>query len=424
VKLSTPFNLLLALVLLAACPAAREPAQPAQPAQPPQATEAVPELQPSSSDDSEERNSLASLANGATVIERTGEGYLAVSAVNVIDGNPDGFWLAPPGDLPQSVTIGLPARTRITSVGLRSQATDAFHLRKARVEVASGEGAFQPVTDVTLKDSRDLLLFDVKPVDADRVRLTMLSGPVPGHEVRLDSFVVRGQELEPPTPPRLTGSWKVNGYDTVFAQSGSHVTGVIRMGKEPLHFEGGVDGNRMLRLLWTRGLEFGYAAMAVSRDGKHLSGIDWHEEPIPLFFDDAWFGERAGDAALADDTQPFAVTFLQRSGRWPLFGLSFRPDGSLDTSASEATLRVLVTLMARPPAPIRFVSHEFREATASANHTRAQSALDALRAELTRRGTNLANVQFVTEGSDHPRQLAVTQPMRELYSSVDLEIQR
>ncbi len=180
----------------------------------------------------------------------------------------------------------------------------------------------------------------------------------------------------------------------------------------------------MLRLLWVRGLEFGYAAMTVSRDGKHLSGIDWHEEPIPLFFDDTWFGERVGDAAPADETQRFADTFLRRSGRWPLFGLSFRADGSLDAAASETTLRVLVTLMTKPPGPIRFVSHEFREATAAANHTRAQRALDALRAELAHRGADLANVQFIAAGSDHPRQLAVTQPMRELYSSVDLEIQR
>lgn len=414
-KLSIPSSLLLAGLLLAACPAAHEPAAPAQ---------AAPELQPSSSDDREERNSLASLANGATVIDRTGEAYLALSAVNVIDGNPEGVWLAPPGDLPQSVTIGLPARTRITSVGLRSQAKDAFHLRKARVEGATADGTFQLVTEVTLKDGPELQLFDVKPVETDRVRVTMLSGPVPGHEVRLDSFVVRGQELEPPAFPRIAGSWKVNGRDTAFAQSGDHVTGVMQMGKEPLHLEGGVDGSRMLRLLWVRGLEFGVAAMTVSRDGKHLSGIDWHEEPIPLFFDDSWFGERVGDVTPADETQLFAVSYLRRCGRWPLFGLSFRADGSLDAAASDTTLRVLITLMTKPPRPIRFVSHEFREATAAANHTHAQRALDALRAELARRGANLANVQFITAGSDHPRQLAVTQTMRELYSSVDLEIQR
>jgi hypothetical protein len=33
-------------------------------------------------------------------------------------------------------------------------------------------------------------------------------------------------------------------------------------------------------------------------------------------------------------------------------------------------------------------------------------------------------VQFVTAGSDNPRQVACTQTMRELYSSIDFEIQR
>jgi len=66
-------------------------------------------------------------------------------------------------------------------------------------------------------------------------------------------------------------------------------------------------------------------------------------------------------------------------------------------------------------------SDPLRLATNSRGHGRreshrAQRALDALRAELAHRGAVLANVQFIAAGSDHPRQLAVTQPMRELYS--------
>jgi len=97
------------------------------------------------------------------VIDRTGEAYLRAlrgqrhrRQSRRVSGSP----------LRATCRVGhhrLPARTRITSVGLRSQANDVFHLRKARIEVASGEGAFQPVTEVTLKDGRDMLFFEVKP---------------------------------------------------------------------------------------------------------------------------------------------------------------------------------------------------------------------------------------------------------------------
>jgi hypothetical protein len=399
---------------MAGCPAARETPKPeaAKPA----------ELKPSSGDDREERNNLASLADGACVVERTGEAYLGASALNLIDGNPDSQWLAPPHDMPQSATVALPARSRITAVGVRSEGKGDFHLRTATVEAATGNGGFRKIADITLNDTPDAQLFNVTPVEADRVRVTMLSGPKPGHEVRAESFIVRGQELEPPTPPHLAGSWKMNGRDASFAQFGNHVIGVIQINRLPMLLEGGVEGSRMLRLAWIRGAEFGVAAGSVSRDGKHNNLIDWHEEPIPLFFDEAWFGDRTSDATPADDSETFAVSLLRHTGRWPLYGIAFRPDGSIDAAASEHALRVLAAVIARSPVPLRLVSHELREATPAANRARAQRALDALQAELKKRNVNLANVQLVTAGSDNPRQLAVTEPARLLYSSVDLEI--
>jgi len=39
---------------------------------------------------------------------------------------------------------------------------------------------------------------------------------------------------------------------------------VIQYNKMPVYVEGGVDRDRMLRLLWIRGLEFGLGAATVS----------------------------------------------------------------------------------------------------------------------------------------------------------------
>jgi hypothetical protein len=411
---------LAALLLLTACPGKQESAS-SKPAA------AAPPIVATSSDDRDERHNLASLANGGCVVNRTGEAYLSVSAISVIDGNPDSYWSPPPHDLPQSITVALPARSKVESIGLRSHAQGPHHLHEARVEAAVGGGAFATIANVTMKDTADTQFFTVTPVEADTLRLTILSGVAGGKDVAVDSLIARGSELEPPVTPHVAGTWKINGRDASLAQFGNHLAGAMQINKEPMHFEGGIDSNRMLRLLWIRGAEFGIAAVTVSRDGKHLCGLDWHEEPIPLFHDEQWFGERVSDAMPADDSETFGVTYIQRTGRWPLFGLAFGPDGTLDVAASDHALTVLANVIAKAPASIslRFVSHEFREATAAANGKRARRALDTLHAELVKRHANLAKVQqYIAAGSEAPRQIPVTDTMRLLYSSMDLEIRR
>jgi len=138
---------LSAALLLSACPKSRHAAPP------PHAEPSRPEEMPTSGDDTAERTSLGSLASGACVIDRTGEDTLGVSALSAIDGNPDSGWVGPAQDLPQSLTVGLPVRTRVTSIGLRSTMKKPFRLRDARVEAANGNGPFATIATVTLKDS-------------------------------------------------------------------------------------------------------------------------------------------------------------------------------------------------------------------------------------------------------------------------------
>jgi len=68
------------------------------------------------------------------------------------------------------------------------------------------------------------------------------------------------------------------------------------------------------------------------------------------------------------------------------------------------------------PPGTRIIAHEFREATPEKNKQRAQREIERLRA------AGLKDVTFVAAGSDAPRQEPVTEPMRLMYSSVDVEI--
>jgi hypothetical protein len=346
--------------------------------------------------DDAERTSILELARGATVIDRTGEVLLDFSAARAIDGEPGSFWMNPPHDLPQSMTIALPARSRIDRLGIRTVSNGAFTAGHVAFESSIDGRTFTPVITIKAADSDEPQWSDVKPFEASLIRVTLVDAFLPQHDVRLQSVLARGSELEPPHPGDIAGCWSINGEAAQFVRTGGRVTGVLYTGKEPMHFDGGVDA-RVVRLNWVRGNDYGTSMLAVSPDGKHLSGLNWHEEAIPLFFDTSWFGDRAPcTSTLAAFDVPMAL--LRRTGRFQLYDASELPR----------------LLKAIPDAVL--VAHEFRFQTAEENRRAAQQALDRLHLP--------SGIKFVVQGSDAARQQPVTDVMRALYSTVDVEIRR
>lgn len=397
----------VALMLLAAC--ANE--GPAPPPGPPQKPIVIP---PPS--DAEERTSLLDLGRGSAIVSRTGEIVLEMSALGAIDGDPTTQWMNPPNDLPQSLVASFAAKTRIEKIGVRSVRKNRFAAKQVDFDVSNDGRTFTPLARMTLSDKGDVQWRDVPPTEASYVRVTLDAAN--GHDVQLQSALVRGRELEPPHSPRLQGCWNLNGRQANFFEHGARVDGTIVLDRTLLSLDGGSDG-RIVRFEWIRGPEFGYAVMTTSPDGRRMSGIEWHEEPIPLFFSDAWFGEPGQCTAVAHPL-PVAEEFLQRTGRHSLFGIRFRDDGSIDAAASADALAQLRRLMAGKR--MRIVAHEFREADAAGNRARAQREIDALKRQLTQ--DELARVTFVAAGSDDPRQIPGSEAARELYSTVDLEVER
>ena len=368
----------IALLLISAC-AQEKPAPEA--------------AQPSAPTDAAERTSLLEITRGTTVVSRTGEVMLDFSPLRAIDGDPNSFWMNPPGDLPQSMTFALPARSRIDKVGIRTLDGGGFTAGHLTFEGSIDGQSFTPLITIKSSDTRQAQWFDIKPFDASWIRVTVVDGFLPDHDVRLFSLLAHGTELETNAHAgSIDGCWSINGEKAQFAQKGTHVGGILETGTVPMHFDGGFDG-RLLRLNWIRGNDYGMSLLTVSPDGQHLSGLNWHEEAIPLFFDTTWFGERAPcTSALSAFDVPMAM--LRRTGRFSLY--------------DDSDLPRLLKLVPNT----QLVAHEFRFATAEQNRHAAQQALDRLH----RSG--------IAQGSDDPRQLPVTQPMRELYSTVDLEIRR
>lgn len=369
-----------------------------------------------------ERTSLLDITRGASIVSRTGEAILITSAINTIDGEINSFWSPPPHDYPQSIVVALGAPSRIDRVGFRSVTRDGFEVNHVTFERSIDGATWQPLGTMTSRHVSDAQWLDVTPADAAYLRVTIPDTKNPGLDARLQSLFAHGTESAPRHDPSLDGCWAINGAAGAFVQHGSRATGVVAQGKQPFSLAGGTDG-RIWRFNWIRGNDFGFAALTLSPDGKHLSGINWHEEAIPLFLSNAWFGDRSTCAATGpSEDVPMAV--LRRAGHVSMFALQFDPAGELLVDASREELQSLAKIIHGAPLNLRIVAHELRQPDSARNKAITEREIASLRSALTNIRADLSHVDFFAVGSGSPRQTPSSEAARAIYSSVEVEVRR
>ncbi len=410
---------ILGLALATGCGQARQKV-PAAPARPQPAIQAPAAADPNA----DERENLLNIAYGATVISRTAEITLDSSALRAIDGDNTSAWSSPPDDQLQTLVFALPARSRIEKLGVHMPATPNQRVKSARFETSLDGVNFTTILTQTFSDFGEVQLYDVKPVEAVYLRVTILAAS--GRFASLNSVQARGRLLERPGTRPIDGCWTINGLPAAFTTAGGSVHGSIGptdAAAGQILVDGAADGP-IYRLAWIKKGDWGFAAVSVAPDGRHLSGAKWYQEPIAYDFGDSWFGQRSGCGAVqaADQSLKIATRFLDRLHRYPLFGLHFDETGRLVEADSITTLDLLANLSAQHPSQrFRLVSREYRAASADDNRQRAQARLDSLRAVLQKRGVDLARFELAAVGSDRPPQRIENEIMRVLYSVVDIE---
>jgi hypothetical protein len=373
------------------------------------------------------------MTRGAAVVSRTGEATLSTSAVRAIDTNATTIWVSPPANLKQSFVFSLPSRSRVEQVGLSTSAKRETAIRSAKFELSEDGEHFTDVGTYAIKMSAEAQLFRISPRTARYVRLTTLAGNA--EYVQLGTAYAIGEGVEPQRDPSIDGTWSINEQPASFIQKGSHVDGRVE-GNLDFFLEGGSDG-RFFRFAWTRAkdLEYGLAAISVSLDGKHLSGMVWHEEALQAaqFWADDWLGDRSGAPASAGGAPASAGgasrtdrpaeagaplrSYLERFGYFPLYGLRFDDAGHLSEQQSVATIDAIIPYI--HPNKTRFVAHELNR-----NPAIGQTEMDTLRAALQKRGVDLTNVDFVPMGNREPRRPTFDDLTRAMYSSVEIQIRR
>lgn len=402
-------RLLLALLLAAGC---------SRPIAKPAAAYKDPNKLPA--DVVNERSSLLDVSRGATIVSRTAEATLNNSAMSMVDGEIATFWTPPPHDYPQSIVIALAAPSRIDRLGVRSLTGGAGYEANHLMFERSIDGvAWQPLAAMTSRRVSEGQWLDVAPSEAAYLRVTVPDSLNADRDARIQSLFARGTELSAPRNAPIDGCWSINGSEAIFSQRGTRATGVVAQGKQPIDLAGGTNG-RIWRFNWIRGNDYGYTALTVSPDGKHLSALNWHEEAIPLFTALPWFGERRNCAPSVTIDVPIAL--LHRAGRVSMFALQFDENGNLLADASREELQTMASIIRGVPVPLRIVAHEYRQPDAIRNRQVAEREIATVRQALAQ--LDLSRVEFIAAGSDAPRQVPASDAARAIYSSVDVEVRR
>jgi hypothetical protein len=351
-------------------------------------------------DSPEERVNLLNIGVGASVVSRTAELSLDNSAIRAIDGDVTTPWNSPPDDPQQTLVFGLPAPASIEQFGIRTQ-PGVFAVREALIETSMDGKQFNALKMQRFEPSLELQLVPLQPaVTARYIRMTIT--PTEGLRfATLTSVHARGRFLETPSVPDLAGCWTVNEQPGALTATGGTVE---RHVGEPIVLDGGRDG-AVYRFAWAQGPQWGHALVTLSPDGRKLSAIKWHEEPIGYNYGESWFGERCGAPPTRRPAAPKSAaesaalhTFLRRSGRYPLYG----PD-------PVPTVAAVLQKVDR----IRLVSRDFRGQN-------AQGRLDALRTALQNGGIDISRIDFAV--ANEPHQPIENESMRALYSVVEIEI--
>ena len=365
-----------------------------------------------------ESESILNMARGASVVSRTAELTLEQTPARLIDGETDSTWATPFGDVQQSATFSLPAPARVTAVGIATLSRRAYAVRRIRFESSLDGVNFTPLLTQVLRSGESSQLRQVPARDLMYIRALIEESH--GSSATLSTLHVRGNFIQRPRLPPISGCWSVNGSESRMAEEGGSVRGTIT-GDGTLRLDGGSEG-LVYRFAWSDGPQYGLAAVTLTPDGRHLTGMKWHERAEPYTFGQTWFGEtHPGCAPSVPASDETARLWLKRAGWYPLYGLHFDDRDQLIVDQSRAALDLIARLL-NTSQKIQLTAHEMRAASPEANRKLSERRLVSLRDVLTRDGADVRRIGFLAAGSDHQPLRMPSELILAMYSMVDIRV--
>ncbi|MFN2238619.1 MAG: discoidin domain-containing protein [Thermoanaerobaculia bacterium] len=365
---------------------------------------------------------LLTMLNGATVVDRTGEASLQLSAIHAIDGDHSTVWATPPDDLEQTVTIALGREVMVKRLGIHFGSMRTTQPAGALLfEGSLGGAEFTPLGTIEAQRQPENWL-EIEPIAVSHLRVTILRAFAENStSAQVPTLLADGETQLLPPVPDLRGHWRINNFEATISTAERVIQGVTTE-DPPRVFRGAWDG-RAVRLSWSRGLEHGVGLLVAEPEGKALNAIMWHLKAHPPFATPVWFGERSGKPEGVVTAPSIKDAFFRTEGRFPMHDLVF--DGAALLPGSEQTLRSLVRLIeANPAGTFRFAAHYVSEGTEREDIEMSKRRLDSLRGELERLGLAPDLAGYDAAARRDLRDLPWTQVELLLNNRIDLELTR
>lgn len=338
---------------------------------------------------------LASVMNGATVIDRTAEASLDHSALAAFDSDRKTVWSTPPVNLRQTVTIALPVKARVERIAVTTESTGATRgVRTLEFSTSSDGVTFSPGSPLVTPKQVVAHAFPITAVDARFLLFTTIDTHGPTEVIDVPAIEVRGKEQEAFAPRSLSGDWKINDVASSFDQEGLRARGVIRM--DPPMFVDGAWHERAFRFLWIRGKKKGIGVLTLDPESRRLSGFWWFGEPRRDWLGAAIFGEKLTTATAFEPANVMKF-FLDRDRSSPMPNISSAPTPDEGNASILAELRTLIA--GNPSARFRITARDWTGATFEQRQQRAEKQIALLRREFAKSPNgDLANLSFAAVG--------------------------
>jgi hypothetical protein len=389
-------------------------------AAPPAATSSAQDL-PHNANRKHDRDgeNLLNIAFGAALVSRTAELDLEHSAVHAIDGMATTEWISPAGDSNHTLVFSFGAPVRVDRLGFATRKETSDLPEKIRFAASADGRTWREVLTTIPKSSAAPQISKVPAFEANFLRVETVEPKKP--RLSLASVHALGEEIYPAELRSFDGCWTINGERAFIAQRGARITGIIGAPPRFTAIDGGTDG-RVARVMWLRGPMWGYAAITLSADGRHLSALTFHQNPQVVFVGRAWIGERCESTAQLDVPPP--VHFLNQAGHWSLTALAFDDREQLIETMSRDALDATKKLIASAPKQQRFriISHEFRY-TPEENRQRTVARIASLRAALEANGFDMARIDLLASGDESELADPTFAVQRLLWSRIELQLQ-
>jgi len=326
----------------------------------PAVTPATSSAPPSSPDVRTQKNLLA-FGAGAMVVDKTSESASAGgtdAARHLIDEAPF-VWQTGEGQIEnQSVTLELPARTTLQTIGFDTAQPTYYDHRAAKdvkVDVSdlSASEGFQTILSATLKDGTDNQNIPVERKIAGRfVRLTATNNHGSPKAILVKELRGYGDQEEPKSLENVSGTYAMEFYGEIhLKQEGTAIVGCYKY--EQGLVTGGIEG-RTLTLNWTqRANTKGFAVINFTDGGKQFLSAWWSGSAKS--YDMAWKGEKKSDKVGNCDhlktldgenaEQNQLEKDLEEAGRTAVYGINFDFNSDKIKDESKPTVDKIVALL-------------------------------------------------------------------------------